>query len=421
MTELPVIELSESGRIAYLVSRYPATNHTFILREIVALRLQGFDIRVIAIRGADRPDHQMTEIERREREQTFVVLPFGAHFLKAHLATALGNPAGYARGLWLAVKLSRSSLRSLFFHFIYFLEAVVAGHAARRAGCGRVHTHFSSTVGLIAERIFGFQLSITIHGPDEFRNAAGFAMHEKVARARFISTISQYARSQIMLASGPADWPKIEICRLGVDTSVFTPGGMKKRDDRKTDDVYRVISVARLAPVKAQRILIAACQQLVTAGWRLNLHLVGSGPDAESLRQFAKAAGMESHVIFEGPRNQDEVIALYRQSDVFALASFGEGVPVVLMEAMAMELPCVATWVNGVPELIRHNQEGLLVAPSDVEGLAQAIEQLLKSPELRQRLGSAGRQKVLQRYELQTNIGTLAEVFRKYSINPIQH
>jgi glycosyltransferase involved in cell wall biosynthesis len=173
--------------------------------------------------------------------------------------------------------------------------------------------------------------------------------------------------------------------------------------------------VGRLAPVKAQQILIGACAKLVKAGWRLRLHLVGSGPDEARLKQFTESIGMGAHVVFEGPRNQDEVIALYRQSDVFALASFGEGVPVVLMEAMAMELPCVATWVNGVPELIRDGEEGLLVAPSDVEGLALAIGELLKNPELRVRLGRAGRERVLRDYDLRTNTLTLADVFRKYT------
>jgi glycosyltransferase involved in cell wall biosynthesis len=122
---------------------------------------------------------------------------------------------------------------------------------------------------------------------------------------------------------------------------------------------------------------------------------------------------MGHNVVFEGPRNQDEVIALCRNADVFALASFGEGVPVVLMEAMAMEIPCVATWVNGIPELIRDNEDGLLVAPSDVEGLSRAIERLLENRDLRRRLGRAGRQRVLRDYDLQKNTAALAEAFRK--------
>jgi glycosyltransferase involved in cell wall biosynthesis len=375
----------------------------------VALRALGFDIQVIAIRGAERPDEALTGVERAEKDRTFVVLPFGTHFLSAHIATAFRNPANYLKGLLLALRLGGYNLRSSLFHVIYFAESVVAGRAARQAGFRHLHSHFSSTVGLIASRIFGLQFSITLHGPDEFRDTVGFGMREKVANSAFISTISQYARSQIMLASNPEDWPKIEICRLGVDPAVFLPG-----PERAEPVVFRMICVGRLAPVKAQRILIQACTRLVSSGWRLQLHLVGSGPDSASLRQFVESSGMAENVVFEGPRNQDEVIALYRNADVFALASFGEGIPVVLMEAMAMEIPCVATWVNGIPELIRSNEEGLLVAPSDVEGLSRAIERLLENRDLRLHLGRAGRQRVLQDYDLQKNSAALAEAFRRY-------
>ncbi len=137
--------MAEKIRIAYLVSRYPATNHTFILREIVALRALEFDIQVIAIRGAERPDRAMTELERAERDRTIVVLPFGGHFFSAHVATAFRNPAAYLKGLLLAVKLSGYNLRSALFHIIYFAEAVVAGRTARKAGFRHLHSHFSST------------------------------------------------------------------------------------------------------------------------------------------------------------------------------------------------------------------------------------------------------------------------------------
>jgi colanic acid/amylovoran biosynthesis glycosyltransferase len=397
-------------RVAYLVSQYRAINHTFILREILALRSLGFDIQVIAIRGADRPSELLTSTERLEQAHTFTVFPFGGHFLAAHLLTALRTPGGYFAGILLACKMGGLNVISVLYHLIYFAEAVVAGQAARKGGYKHIHSHFSSTVALIAARIFNLGLSITMHGPDEFKDVMAFGMREKVARSRFIGTISNYARSQIMLASDPADWHKVEVCRLGVDPSVFAPG------PRNTDTagVFRIICVGRLAPVKAQRLLIAACQRLISSGWNLDLHLVGTGPDLDSLQAFAASIGISENVVFEGGRNQDEVVVLYRQSDVFAIASFVEGVPVVLMEAMATELPCVATWVNGIPELIRDREEGLLVAPSDLEGLAKAIETLLKDPALRRRLGTAGRQRVLRDYNLGANAASLAEVFRKY-------
>jgi len=401
-------DLAESIRISYLVSRYPATNHTFILREITALRSQGFDIHVISIRRADRPAEKMSPVERTEQEKTSYVLPFGAAFLWAHFATAIRHPIGYIRGLFTALRLAGWNVKKAFFHLAYFAEAVVAGHEIARAGSAHIHSHFTSTVALIVTRIFPIGFSITIHGPEEFDDVAGFAIAEKVARSRFICAISSYARSQLMRASEPQHWGKFEVSRLGVDPSVFTP-----RPDRGNVDRFEVICVGRLAPVKAQQILIASCARLIAAGRKLRLRLVGDGGDRQRLEQCVGSFGMQNDVVFEGPRNQEEVIALYRQSDIFALASFAEGVPVVLMEAMAMELPCVATWINGVPELIRDQVDGLLVPPSEEEQFASALDRLMQDRDLRIRLGQSGRQRVVDGYNLEKNAAHLAEIFRR--------
>jgi colanic acid/amylovoran biosynthesis glycosyltransferase len=400
--------LAELMRIAYLVSRYPATNHTFILREIAALRSQGFDIRVISIRRADRIPEEMTDVERSEQQRTFYILPIRAGSLLAHAVTALRRPAGYLRGLLAALRLAGWNLKKAFLHLAYFAEAVIAGHEIDRVGISHLHAHFTSTVALIAARVFPIGFSISIHGPEEFDDAVGFGLAEKVARSRFICAISSYARSQLMRASAPAHWEKLEICRLGVDPAVFAPGPFRENVER-----FELICVARLAPVKAQQILIGACARLIASGRKLRLHLVGDGPDRSRLEQYAISIGMQQHVAFEGSLNQDEVIVRYRQSDIFALASFAEGVPVVLMEAMAMELPCVATWVNGVPELIRDQVDGLLVPPAEEEKFTAALDRLMKDPGLRLRLGQSARLRVIERYNLEKNAAYLGEVFRR--------
>jgi glycosyltransferase involved in cell wall biosynthesis len=400
--------LAEPIQIAYLVSRYPTASHTFILREIAALREMGFDIRVVAIRGADRPPEQMTEAERREQASTFVVLPARAGFFLAHLLTLVRRPLGYLRGLATALDWGRWDLAALLHHLIYFAEAVQVGFEVERAGLRHIHSHFSSTVGVLAATVFSKDLSITIHGSDEFIDVAGFHMREKVARARFIVAISRYGASQIMRASDARDWDKIEVCPLGVDPSLFSPGPAREPAAR-----LHVISVGRLASVKAYQILIGACRRLVSSGSDIRLHLVGSGPECERLEQCAAHAGIADRVVFEGTRNQDEVIALYRQSDIFALSSFAEGVPVVLMEAMALEIPCVSTWVTGIPELIRNGIDGLLVPPGDEEALAAALARLVSDRDLRRRLGKSGRERVLERYDLARNTAELGRIFRR--------
>lgn len=396
-------------RIAYLVGQYPAVNHTFVLREVRYLRAAGFDLRVASVLPCDRAVEKLSDEEREEFAQTFYVKPARtADAVGPHLKTLAERPAPYlaalARTLFdclAAPKLAPST-------FLYFVEAVVLGRWMLRENVAHVHSHFTSSVCLIAARVFPVTISLTIHGPAEFEDPVGFRLSDKVRASRLVCAISNYARSQLMRYSDPADWPKIEVSPLGVNPARFAP-----RRFREDASPFEIVCVARLAPVKAQHVLVAAVDQLVREGRDVRLRLVGDGPLRQSLEHEARERGIESHVSFEGWLGEDEVRRVLAGSDVFALASFAEGVPVVLMEAMAMEIPCVATFVNGVPELIRHERDGLLVAPSDADALARAIARLMDDAELRRRLGAAGRRRVMEQYDLASNTGRLAEIFRR--------
>ena len=396
-------------KIAYLVSQYPATNHTFILREIVGLRVLGMHVEVVAIRADDRQLEQMTAVERVEHLGTRTVFPFGTRFASAHVGTLVRNPLGYARGLRLALGLASWNVRSAAAYVVYFCEAVVAGSYIKAAGIGHAHTHFSSTVTLLMAKIFGFSMSMTVHGPDEFSDVVGFHMRTKVAACRFVVAISDYARSQIMRACPPDLWDRIEVCRLGVDPGQFVPGTA-----RENADPFRLICVGRLAPVKAQRVLIQAVARAIDSGLRVRLCVVGPGPDRQLLEALVGSLGLNGAVEFAGAKNQEELRFLYLASDAFVLASFAEGVPVVLMEAMAMEIPCIATWVNGVPELIQHEVSGLLVAPAREADLAAAIVRLGRDAGLRRALGRAGRLRVEADYDLSTNVALLRDVMARH-------
>jgi colanic acid/amylovoran biosynthesis glycosyltransferase len=263
---------------------------------------------------------------------------------------------------------------------------------------------------LIVSKMFGVTYSLTVHGPDEFYDVPGYRLAEKVSTAEVVCAIGLYARSQLMKISDPALWGKIKVTPLGVDPSVFTP-----RAFRAESPVFDVICVGRLVPAKGQHVLLSAVSRLLAKGRVLTLRLVGDGPDRKSLEAAAQQAGIQDQVIFEGAVNQDRIRDFFEKADVFALASFAEGIPVVLMEAMAMEIPCVSTWITGIPELIRDSIDGLLVAPSDSDALAGAIERLMDDSELRRRLGTAGRRRVIEKYNLRVNVARLAEVFNERS------
>jgi glycosyltransferase involved in cell wall biosynthesis len=175
------------------------------------------------------------------------------------------------------------------------------------------------------------------------------------------------------------------------------------------------LCVGRLVPSKGQLILLRACDLLHSKGYSFRVRLVGAGPDREHLEAFAKQKGIA--VIFEGAKSHDETRILMGRADIFALASFAEGVPVALMEAMAMEVPCVSTRVAGIPELIRDGLDGLLVPASSVEALASALQRLTEDPLLRRSFGVAGCKRVLELYNLPQNVGSLARVFLEHASN----
>ena len=247
-----------------------------------------------------------------------------------------------------------------------------------------------------------------VHGPDEFYDAPGYRLKEKVEGADFVLCIGTYSRSQLMKLTEYDQWHKFEVCPLGVD-----PDRFQAHSRPPHEGPTEVICVGRLVPAKGQHILMDAMKILKGRKCDVHLRMVGDGPDRGSLEQLCRQNALNQMVTFEGAVNQDRVRELYREADIFTLASFAEGIPIVLMEAMAMEIPCVTTFITGIPELIRSGTDGVLVAPSDVDELADAIESLVVDSALRRRLGAAGRARVLDKYNLLKNTEHMASVFRR--------
>jgi colanic acid/amylovoran biosynthesis glycosyltransferase len=396
--------------LAYLVSEYPGISHTFILREISRLRAMNSDIRVASINQCRRPTAQLTEEERLEMAATYYVKSAGiSGALRAHWFVLISRPVAYLRGLGFALHLAGADIKRVVFAFFYFVEAVMLGRWMERQGLRHVHVHFANPaaqVALIASHVFAIQYSLTVHGPDEFYDTQGHNLTEKVAGASFVCCISYFAISQLKLLSPPSEWNKFEHTPLGVDPKVFAPCPF-----RFVPEPFEILCVGRLVAAKGQHILIDAIDRLVRKHFRVRLRLVGDGPERKPLEFEVRRRGLSEHVIFEGSVNQDRIREFYRAADAFVLASFAEGVPVVLMEAMAMEIPCVATYVGGIPQLIRNEVGGLLVAPSDVNALTSAIERLIGDPALRIRLATAGRTRVLKHYNLDPNVSRLRAIF----------
>jgi colanic acid/amylovoran biosynthesis glycosyltransferase len=398
--------------IAYLVSQYPAYSHTFILREVQQLRQFGVSIAVASINLPDRPFEKLTDVERNEAENTFYIKSQG--ILKAAVAlskTLIRNPFGLLRGLKHTFKLGGWDVKRLLYHAFYLAEAMLVGQWMRSQNIKHLHVHFATpaaSVGMLVKTVFGYSFSFTVHGPDEFYDAAGYNLPEKILAADFIFCISHYARSQVMKLSPVQAWPKFDVCRLGVDPQRFIP--VPKTNQTET---CNLLCVGRLTPAKGQAILLESVAQLQNQGISVTLTLVGMGPDEQSLRQYAEHLGISRQVHFTGAVDQDHILDFYKAADIFVLPSFAEGLPVVLMEAMAMEIPCITTAITGIPELIRNGEDGLLVAASDSAGFNEAIIKLATDESLRHELGKAGRLRVLSDYDLHKNTRHLFETLNK--------
>ncbi len=403
---------AQQPRLAYLVSQYPAYSHTFILHEVLRLKALGFGMAVASINDPDREPSRFTAAEAGEAELAYYVKRDGAKgAARALLSALLRRPLKTLAGLGFALRLGGTDLKRIGYGLFYWIEALMVGRWLRRQRIDHLHVHFAtpaSTVGLICRRIFPIGFSFMAHGPDEFYDAPGYRLTDKVVGADFILCISFFARSQPMKLSPPAQWHKMEICRLGVDPELFKPVAF-----RAAPAVLELICVGRLVPAKGQHILVQAMARLRDQGAAVGLRLVGDGPDRPSLERQVRELDLAEQVRFEGAVNQDRVRALLAEADCFVLASFAEGIPIVLMEAMAMEIPCVTTRITGIPELIRDGIDGLLVAASDHAGLAEAIARLAADSELRRGLGQAGRRRVLDAYDLRRNTELMAKVLRR--------
>jgi glycosyltransferase involved in cell wall biosynthesis len=276
-----------------------------------------------------------------------------------------------------------------------------------------LHVHFGNagaSVGVLVKQLSGCHLSYTIHGPDEFDDVPGQQLAFKMHAADAVVCISQFARSQLMRISSPADWPKFTVCRLGVDASVFQ---VAPRNGAAA--VPQLVSIGRLTPAKGQVLLVQACAQLRQRGVPFHLTMVGDGPDRARVEAEIATHQLQAHIRLTGSLTQQGVRADLARADAFVLPSLAEGIPVVLMEAMASYVPCISTPVNGIPELIEHGHTGLLATPGDVDSLVTQLSLLCTRADLRQSMALAAYAKVTGHFDLFANVRALGRVFSQFA------
>jgi colanic acid/amylovoran biosynthesis glycosyltransferase len=395
-------------RIGYLTSQYPATSHTFISREVAALRKLGLRLDTFSIRPPTPAEMQDEAIAAESRDTFTVLRQPAATIVGAQLATLAANPAGYIRTLVLALRHRPPGLRGLTLSLAHFAEAVVLARELRRRGITRLHNHFANsaaTVGYLATRMLKMPWSFTLHGISETDYPAGLLLGRKVEAAEFVACVSYFGRAQAMRLVTPDHWRKLHVIRCGLPLSELP-------DHAPAGPVRRIIAVGRLSPEKGQAGLLEAFADVSRDHKDLELVLVGDGPEAERLRAIAQQLGISDRVRFAGRLGEQETLEQIAHADILVLSSFMEGLPIVLMEAMAMGTAVIASRVAGIPELVEDGTSGLLFTPSNWDELAARMRRLFDDDALRAKLASRGREAVDAEFDVDRSAERLRNLFK---------
>lgn len=404
-------------QVAYLIGRYPGITHTFILREARLLRRLGIDVQCFSIwRTPER--ELLSPVDREEWRKTDALLPpQPARLVRSHLRALARAPFTYVSTLWRALALTPPGVRARLLGFTWFVEAIVLWDACRLRGITHIHAHLDGTAPMVAMlavefangnpgRRASWSWSQTIHGSKEFYDIRRERLAVRAASAKFIACISDYTRSQVMAFVPEELWHKLVVVRCGVDLHEFSPNAR-----RPTGRDLRILTVGRVDAMKGTVLLLQALMGLRERGLRAALTVVGDGPSKEKAMRMSARLGLATQVHWEGAVGQDQIREFYAQCDVFCLPSFAEGIPIVLMEAMAMEVPAVANAITGIVELVEDGVSGFLVRPGRVDELTDRLARLLQDPVLRTSMGQAGRAKVAEEYDLERNVRLLADIF----------
>lgn len=399
-----------ASRIAYLINQYPKISHAFIQREIQALERQDFDVLRIAVRGWD--SDLIDTDSHHERARTRYILQGGLPMLLlATFRALLTKPLRFACALVLAIRMGRHADRSLPYHLAYLAEACRILPWLLSFGTTHIHAHFGSNsaeVVMLAHALGGPPYSFTVHGPYEFDKPEFLGMAEKMRRAAFIVAVSSFGRGQLYRWVEHAHWHKIKVVHGGLESAFFDV------EPTAPPATPRLVCVGRLCAEKGQLLLIEAARRLAEKEVTFELVLVGDGELRGELEALIAKHGLGQKVHVTGSvttmRLRDEIL----RARALVLPSLAEGLPMVIMEAMALRRPVLTTYVAGIPELVRPGENGWLFAAGSIDELISAIEDCLsRTPADLRVMGEAAHARAVERHSIDVEAAKLANLFRR--------
>ena len=399
--------------LVYVCHEFPKATETFVYREVKGLRDRGGNVRVFSMKRTKAPE-QIEGLEELLSITRLFPPDFGWDFVKAQLKWIVRKPVKYINELIRVIGAGKNRTGLGFSARVgFFLRGVLLASMIEEEGSFRF-MHAPGTGEELISVYVAFALAgkpygFTLHAPYAlYIDSPLLAQHAR--DATWIASISRDAREKLVKLAGEEVRCKIGIVHCGVRAEDFKAVELKERAKKK------ILSVGSLIEFKGHDLLIRAAALLIGRGMDFSLEVAGDGPLRGRLETIIKELGVSDKVKLLGGRHPEKIRVLLSESDAFALASrvdsrgCRDGVPVALMEAMITGLPCISTWVSGIPELIEDDVSGILAEPEDVESLADAIERVLANLSLAQSLGSAARMKVLQHFSLSGQVQRLEKL-----------
>jgi len=394
--------------IAYLVNQYPKVSHSFVRREVAAVESCGMKVARFSIRSCE--SELVDEADKLEQELTKVILGIGVKGLVlALLRVALTKPARFLEALRLTFKVGWHSERGIILHLAYLAEACVLLNWFSEQGIAHVHAHFgtnSTTVAMLCHVLGGPTYSFTVHGPEEFDKATILSLEEKIKRSTFVAAVSSFGKSQLFRWCDRTLWSKIHVIHCGVDAAFLAHPHVP------IPAAPRLVCIGRLSEQKGHLLLLEAANLLAVAGLDFKLVFVGDGPLRSDIEKQIAQYGLQKHIEITGWASSDQVREQLLASRAMVLPSFAEGLPVVIMESLALNRPVISTYVAGIPELVEPGVCGWLVPPGSAEVLAVAMRAALEAPlEKLEEMGKAGAERVAQQHNVDLEAKKLVALF----------
>lgn len=397
-------------RVAYLVSQYPAPSHTFIRREIDALRARGVDIRIISIRQPAEEEILSAKDQASFDETYYVFPPRPLKALSALAQQVVTKPHNVLEAARTSATVRLPGTKnSTVYQSLYFLEGAQIAKEFERQGIEHVHCHFSnaaSHAAMAAAEISGKSFSLTIHGLGDFDYPGAPTLREKLKRARFIASATQYGIAQAMRLTEPEDWSKLHLVRCGIEVDK-----LPARAPRPEGSRYRFVCVSRISAEKGQLGLVEAFARAKSRGLDAELVLVGDGPMREPVEARIRELGIEGDVQLRGRLAEEDTLKEVAAADATIIASFMEGLPVAIMESLGIGVPVIAPRITGIPELVVDGETGWLFTAASWDELADRMLEASQQRDRADAMAEAGRKRVLEEFDVDQAVAKLAGLF----------